>query len=298
MKELFKLLFVVQLSVNGQVGNLGYVTPESEGGLQKCFNSDVTCRLTKAIYEIDTTLVLGKSKIIEGNNATIKMLRNRDVIAVQKDIGLKETTKNILIRDLIIDTRTLNHDRAGIRFDVNSRIMDVVLNRILFKGNKELLSVPGMGTKAIWIGSDQLSDYDPFLHNLSMYDIKTEYCAEGIYIPHNGSLWVNTITASNFITWGNKRAIFNEIADIMKIDIKMHFDDVLPKEEKDFAAITLKDYARNSHIEFMAFDTQRKKGDKYFRPKLSSVNNNYKKLRRGKTIKTSSKNRLKNIYKE
>ena len=289
-----KLIFIILFPflINAQSIELGYVTPESEGGLQKCFDSPYTCKLTKLNYDIDTALIVRVGKSIDGNNATLVLKNNVDVITLDKKIKPKEQLKGVKIYNLNINTTEVEHNKAAIRFNVNSRIMDVVLRDILITGKKETLYTEGMGTKALAIESENLSDYDPFLHNLKLDNIKTEYCAEGLFIPHNGSLWVNTIRG-NLITWGNKRSIYNEIADIIDLDLTMQFAAVLSEEEKDFSAITLRKYARNTNVNYMAFDTQPKDGDMYFKPKVQEINATYTKSN-NKTYK--SKNNVKFKY--
>ncbi|MCB0389101.1 MAG: hypothetical protein KDD23_10850 [Winogradskyella sp.] len=290
MRYLIYILF--SISIHAQSIELGYVTPESEGSLQKCFDSQYTCKLTKLTYDIDTTLIVRISKIIDGNNATLLLKNNVDVITLEKKIKPKEQLRGVKIYNLNINTTQVAHNKAAIRFNVNSRIMDVVLRNILITGKKETLYTEGMGTKALAIESENLSDYDPFLHNLILDNVKTEWCAEGLYIPHNGSLWVNVISGK-LTTWGNKRSIFNEIADVIDLDLTMQFAAVLSEEEKDFSAITLKKYARNTNIIYMPFDTQLKEGDKYYKPKLQDINTTFTKSN-GKTYK--SRNNVKYKY--
>ena len=289
-----KLIFVIVFPflVYAQSIELGFVTPESEGSLQKCFDSQYTCKLTKLTYDIDTTLIVRISKIIDGNNATLILKNNVDVISLYKKIKPKEQLKGVKIYNLNINTTEVEHNKAAIRFNINSRIMDVVLRDILITGKKETLYNTGMGTKALAIESENLSNYDPFLHNLTLDNIKIEYCAEGLYIPHNGSLWINVIRG-NLTTWGNKRSVYNEIADVIDLDLTMQFAAVLSEEEKDFAAITLRKYARNTNINYMAFDTQPKDVDMYFKPKVQEINSTFTKFN-GKTYK--SKNNVKHKY--
>ena len=284
---MIRLIFILfLLPIYGQTIELGFVTPESQGSLQKCFDSEYTCKLTKLSYDIDTTLIVRVGKIIDGNNASLILRNNVDVITLDKKIKPREQLKGVKIFNLNINTTEVEHNKAAIRFNVNSRIMDVVLRDILITGKKETLYTVGIGTKALAIESENLSDYDPFLHNLILDNVKTEYCAEGLFIPHNGSLWVNTIRG-DLTTWGNKRSVYNEIADVIDLDITMQFAAVLSEEEKDFAAITLKKYARNTIIKYFPFDSARSSTDKYYKPLIKDVSDTYMWLE--KTRKSNNK---------
>ena len=66
-----RFIIYIFILINTSIYSQGFVTPESEGSIQKCFDSEYTCKLTQLSYDVYNTLIVSKSKIIDGNNATL-----------------------------------------------------------------------------------------------------------------------------------------------------------------------------------------------------------------------------------
>lgn len=264
--------------------DFGFVTPESEGSVQKCLDSKFPSLFTKREYEVKKTLqVNNPNKIIYGNGTKLIGVKNIDI--------LKINNGNVTANNLDIITPK-NHTKSGVLFDSNYKIWRGLLNNVRVLGNKETLYKTGFGTKAFKIETDKIHRHAYTTH-IKFTNCVAEWCAVGLDVGKHSDqavkhrTWVNTLDF-DFHMKGCKEYINLYSTDINKGHIIIQDWHILNESEKDLFAINILDYSRRTEITYFAYDTSDK--DRHKDTGLSRHNGNIINTNGDKTI------RIENIY--